>query len=124
MEKFTADESGNLVAAIPESAGLDGLFDALSNERRRRVVHFLNGRRTPIGLADLADEVAAREIGVPIDETDSEEVERVYVSLYHVHVPKLADRGLVEYDRERGLVSPSEDAESIDLFLDLATAGD
>lgn len=124
MEKQTADEGGKLLASLPESPGLDELFDALSNERRRRVVRYLNDRRAPIALADLAREVAAREEGVATDDVGPDEVERVHVSLYHVHVPKLADRGLVEYDPDRGLVSPPEHGEAIGQVVDLATHGD
>ena len=124
MKESPSGRNKDILASIPESPGLDALFDALSDRRRREVVRYLSENGSEIALADLAAEVAAREHGIPIRETDPDEVERVYVSLYHAHVPKLANAGLVEYEPERDLVSPPERDERIERFLDVATAGD
>ncbi|MDS0293053.1 DUF7344 domain-containing protein [Halogeometricum luteum] len=76
----------------------DAAFDVLSNARRRYVVDCLRGRDSA-ALAALADDVAARERRAE-DDADPD-AETVAVSLYHVHLPKLAEAGLVEYDSER-----------------------
>lgn len=110
--------------ADPDALSLDALFDALADRRRRYVLHCLRESRTPMALADLADEVATREQEAPISEVPAEEVKRVYVSLYHAHVPKLADASIVEYSQQRDLVALSENSERIEPLLERSTAGE
>ena len=74
----------------------DVVVEALAHQRRRYILLCLN--EEPLALADLAKEVAARETDISIDPS-TDAVEHVYISLYHHHVPKLADAGLVQYDR-------------------------
>ncbi|ELY37377.1 hypothetical protein C498_00795 [Haloferax volcanii DS2] len=44
--------------------------------------------------------VAARENGTAIEDVTDEERQRVYISLYQTHLPKLESAGLVDYDEE------------------------
>ena len=69
----------------------------LAAERRRRVLAVLEDRSAPVTLEELAVEVAARETGLECPPGDT--VTEVTTSLHHVHLPKLADYGVVEYDR-------------------------
>jgi len=92
---------------------LDTYFRLLSNQRRRHVLDCLQEYRNPMALSDLADEVAVREYETRITEIPAEEVTDIYVSLYHVHVPKMQDAGLVEYDQDRDLVSLVDDGEEL-----------
>ncbi len=85
------------------SESLTRVFSALANPRRRRALHYLE-RHRELSLATLADEVAECEAGVPLREVDEETVKAVYLSLYHTHVPKLEDAGVVAYDQERDWV--------------------
>ncbi|OAQ52270.1 hypothetical protein HTG_11655 [Natrinema mahii] len=80
-------------------------FDVLSHHRRRYALQCLREYETPLALADLADEVAVREHDRPLPEIPSEAVKRIYVSLYHTHVPKLADADHVRYSQERDEVA-------------------
>jgi hypothetical protein len=68
----------------------------LASERRRLVLGVLEDRTTPLSLSTLAEAVATRESDAA--QPDAEAVERVTVSLYHHHLPRLADDDLVEYD--------------------------
>lgn len=101
-----------------EADALDTIFDLLSSPRRRHVLRCLDEYDDPLALADLADEVAVREYDRPLTETSPEEVKRIYVSLYHTHVPKLEDAGVVEYNQERDLVSLASDRLSLDEYVD------
>ena len=56
-----------------------------------------------IELDDLARELVEREDGDPLDR---EVVERVAGRLHHVHLPKMSDLGLVDYDEGIGRVDP------------------
>ncbi|NEU56208.1 hypothetical protein [Halorussus sp. MSC15.2] len=83
---------------------LDTLFELLA-DFRRRTAYLTLLRHDDLSLPDLADEVAVAERGEPLSKVDPDDVLRVYLSLYHTHVPKLADTGLVAYDQEDDYVA-------------------
>ncbi len=95
----------------------DTVFDILSNARRRYVLYYLRQQSEPIELTDLAEHVAAWENETDIESMGEQERKRVYVSLYQTHIPKLADTGLVEYDKEAGIVAPTEGGAAMDAYL-------
>jgi len=70
----------------------------LAEERRRKALDELTGRTAPVELTELGRAVAVREsdAGGPDEET----VERVALTLHHVHLPKLAQSGIIEYDTD------------------------
>ncbi len=106
-----------------ERAFFDRSFDALANARRRHVLSVLSDHRT-ISLADLADEVAVRERSLPLAEIPAEAVAQLYMTLYHRHVPLLAERGFVDYDQETDMVRRTERVPSLDPYLDRERTGD
>ncbi|PSP75123.1 hypothetical protein BRC81_16730 [Halobacteriales archaeon QS_1_68_20] len=76
----------------------DAVLDALTDERRRIVLTALYRAGEPTTPTELAAEVAAK-VG------DEASVEAVHRNLHHVHLPKLAAAGLVEYDPDAGTVA-------------------
>lgn len=89
----------------------------LSDERRRRVVSCLREASAPVSVADLARRIARRESDGS-DPSPPDGVDAVHVSLYHCHVPKLADLDVVELDRERNTVAPAANFESVAALAD------
>ncbi len=92
-----------------EDASPDLLSDALqllSVRRRRVTLRVVREYDDDLTLPDLAEEVAIRESHKPIPEISPETVTEVYISLYHDHMPRMVDTGLLEYEQERDLVSP------------------
>lgn len=79
----------------------DELFEALTDRHRRRVLDVLRTAGQPLTLTALAEELALRTE----DEASDDRTERLRVSLYHRHLPKLADTGLVEFDVDRKTVA-------------------
>ena len=75
----------------------DDVIDCLADERRRIALDVLRGRDGGMGRRDLAQVVAAREAGI---DDPASAAETVLTSLYHVHLPKLAEANLVELDDE------------------------
>ncbi|NKE37342.1 hypothetical protein GWG54_16265 [Natronococcus sp. JC468] len=75
-------------------------FAVLSDSDRQHVLEELleTEGRTTVGV--LADQLAARRKN-RADELDREHAE---VRLVHNHLPRLADHGVIEYDRESGEV--------------------
>lgn len=82
------------------SASTDRIFEILSDAERRHALRCLGTYQNPVALADLADTVARRTHDEPLAEIPPEDVKRVYMRLYHSHVPKLEAADLVEYDQE------------------------
>ncbi|TYL40265.1 hypothetical protein CV102_01410 [Natronococcus pandeyae] len=92
-----------------ESAdAVDEAFDLLADERRRLLLQVMRTYSEELTLPDAAEEVAVRENGCKVTELSAERVANVYISLYHDHMPRLVDAGLIEYDQERDLVIPVE----------------
>lgn len=82
----------------------DHVFAALAHHRRRATLECLQHHQE-MALADLADELAVREHGMTIDGIPPDTVRECYLSLYHCHIPKLADAHLVQYDQDTDLVA-------------------
>ncbi|WP_459192994.1 DUF7344 domain-containing protein [Halosimplex sp. J119] len=87
------------------SSDPDALFELLADPRRRRLLEVLEetgrGERAP--LADLSERVAVAE-----GTTEGEARHGVAVALHHVHLPKLDEAGLVEYDPETRVVETTD----------------
>lgn len=95
--------------AEPPSIAKDDLFHLLQNSRRRAVLRyfFTYPKRNEFNMRDIAEEIAAWENDISIDQLHSNQRQRVYIALYQSHLPKLADYGVVEYDQSRGTVKPT-----------------
>lgn len=83
----------------PPDDGLDTLFDTLSNLRRRFVIERLEDA-DEMALGDLADDLATVE---------RDDRQNCYIALYQVHLPKLDDRDVVDWDKRAGIVQPGAD---------------
>ena len=102
----------------------DTIFTMLSNQRRRYVIHFMKRNPGPIRIRDLAQQVAAWENGIEIEELTYKQRKRVYTSLHQTHLPKLNDAGVVEYDRDRGTIALASGAAELDIYLDVVSKND
>lgn len=90
-------------------------YELLARGRRRRVLDHLRDADDAIHLAELAEAVAAVEAdGDPADD----HVARVETSLYHAHLPKLDDAGVVQFSTNPGRVSLGDDADAVFRFID------
>ncbi|MFB6130579.1 MAG: hypothetical protein ABEJ28_07140 [Salinigranum sp.] len=103
-----------------DSASLDELLDVLANERRRVILAVLAEEPMPVDIASLARAVTRRETDATDEQLPTDVLERVQVSLHHVHLPKMDDRGVLVYDRE-GVVT--EKTPKFDLLLREAETG-
>lgn len=90
---------------------IDDRLDLLASGRRRAVLRYLRECHCgPVEVGTLADYLASTGHG------DRKSVE---ISLQHVHLPKLASKGVVEYDAGRGHVRyhPQEELEELLAFV-------
>jgi len=79
-----------------EDDEIDTAFELLADRRRRAVLEVL--RTAPRGALELPALVDAVATEFDADDEDLES------QLYHHHLPKLERAGVVEYDREEGVV--------------------
>ncbi|SFG01515.1 hypothetical protein SAMN04488063_1134 [Halopelagius inordinatus] len=100
--------------AETDDVSRNDLFEALTESRRRTVLATIATAGTPIELRSLARAVAREETDVTDADVPEEAFERVSVSLYHTHLPKLANLGLIEFDaRERVVESAADGVDSL-----------
>jgi DNA-binding transcriptional ArsR family regulator len=84
------------------------VYDALADERRRRVVRLLADADGALTIEDLAEGLVRIGDGRSDGIEDEAAVTRLRTSLYHVHVPKLSEAGIVRFSPERRRVRLTE----------------
>lgn len=81
-----------------------GVFDALAHTRRRVMLSILVERQRPISEHDLVTQIAAYEQEKSLVDVTNEEQREIQISLYHCHLPKLEDLGMIERDSDEGTI--------------------
>lgn len=94
-------------------------FEVLSNARRRHVVHYLLQQDDGVTLRDLSEQVAAWENDVESPNVTSKQRKRVYTALHQSHLPKLDQKGVIQYDSDRGTVSPTDRLSDLRVYLEV-----
>ncbi|WP_458187187.1 DUF7504 family protein [Haladaptatus sp. NG-WS-4] len=96
---------------------LDVLFDSLRVQLRRDTLRYLLRTGEPVSVDELATAVAPDRD----DDTGTTQntLRRYYTALYQLHLPKLADAGLVEHDETSHRVSLRETVRWVEPFLAL-----
>jgi hypothetical protein len=96
-----------------EELTADALSRLLRDPRRRTTLAYLLARREAVTLEELSAQVAGQG-GTPSEQR----VARVSIDLHHVHLPTLADAGIVRYDPESEVVEPLDIPEAVEAALD------
>jgi len=102
----------------------DDCFDLLSNHRRRYALHYLRRNEGEASLGELADTVASLENGVDRDAVSYDQRKRVYTSLQQVHLPRMDEMDVVEFDEREGAVAIGPAAEDLDIYLEVVQGRD
>lgn len=95
------------------------IHDLLRNERRRQVIKHLQETVGKTTLRDLAEQIAEYETGEsppPKNIRNS-----VYNSLHQTHLPKLDQRGIIDYDSDRKTIKLREKARSVEVYMEIVT---
>lgn len=98
------------------------VFELLSNDRRRGVLHFVKrADHERISLDSLVDAIAHWEAD---GETPSSSIRAsVYSSLVQTHLPRLEDAGVLKYHADSGVIEPTERSEELQLYLEYSPEG-
>lgn len=102
----------------------DDVFHVLRNRRRRYALHYLIDVDEETDIGTLAEQVAAWENRVDVEQVSSTQRKRVYNSLQQTHLPTLAGVDLVEYEADRGTITTTERADEFDVYLDVVANDD
>lgn len=102
----------------PEPLSLDHVFGVLKNERRRRVLRFLEETEGTVSLSETAERIAAAENDKDVSQISSAERKRVYVGLYQCHLPKMDSMEIVSFNKPRGTIDLGEHADEVFEYLD------
>jgi hypothetical protein len=118
QDRSSVEQSTDLTDETVNHGRKNGLtlnerFEILKNERRRSVLKQLSGRDDTIALSSLADQIAAIENETTIEDVTSSERKRVYVALYQFHLPKMDRMGVIDYNKDRGTVSLTQDGRQL-----------
>ncbi|MFB6107756.1 MAG: hypothetical protein ABEJ82_02800 [Haloplanus sp.] len=105
-----------------EALSRDALFSMLRNERRREVIHYLSNHEGPVALRELSEYIAGIENDCTAAEVTYKQRKRVQTALYQMHLPKLAEQGIVEYDKRAGTVSLAQGAAECRPYLETRTS--
>jgi len=84
-----------------------------ADDRRRSLIRVLASHDRELTLNDVTKEVVTRQIDGDITDVPGETVIRVAHSLYHNHLPRLADAGVVTFNPGRKLIAPTPKLESV-----------
>ena len=91
-----------------KSDRMNPVLTALASRRSRVVLATLEDESAAVSVAELATHVAAAAHDTSIVAVDGDDREREHVALVHRELPKLDEAGLVEWDRENGVVTTTD----------------
>ena len=122
----TGEEAGATGRTEPEadSFGEDGIFHLLQNRRRRLVFRYLDQSEGTVEMRDIAEQVAAWEHDTTLQALSSDQRQRVYIALYQAHLPKLDAAGVIEYNQDRGHVTPTDRLGDLTSYINLLNGAD
>lgn len=114
----SANSSPEPHASTDDEPSVDELFDVLSETRRRRVLAILTERQSSMDVSELAHAVAAQENDVAPVTLSQSTVHEVQVMLHHVHLPKLDEATLVDYDRNDRTVATTNATDAVPIDIE------
>ena len=91
---------------------LDHVFGAIDHPRRRYLLYAL-ATDSEWTLRELATKLVAWEHDVEETTVLDDQRDRMYLSLFHTHVPKLVEEGVIRFDRETETIARGEHAEQV-----------
>ncbi len=96
----------------PDILEIEPVYEVLGHSRRRYLCYTLV-ESTEWSLTDLATKIAAWENDIPEHAVETTQQKKVYVSLYHAHVPKLVEEGVVTFDEATETITAGQHAEQV-----------
>ncbi|RBI60746.1 hypothetical protein DMJ13_17485 [halophilic archaeon] len=96
-----------------DSIGFDSVLGLCQHQHRRIVLALLTEEQRSLTLNDLTKTILKYNHQTAITEASEDVITEIRLSLHHVHLPKLASAGLINYNPERHLVEPTEQLDQV-----------
>jgi len=93
------------------SPELDTVLDVCEHKHRRIVLAALADEQESVSITDLTDAIVEHNHHTSPSEAADETITRIRAGLHHVHLPRLAEAGFLEYNPERQVVEPTSQVE-------------
>lgn len=103
---------------------LDTVLDVCEHKHRRIVLAALTDQHQSLSINDLTNAIVKHNHHTPPAEAADETVTQIQTALHHVHLPKLAEAGLIQYDPEQQLVEPTAQLDRAESHLSAILAVD
>lgn len=103
---------------------LEIVFRALANERRRTILYHLTSCTYPVPFEEVVDKVAVQESKTYVTDIPAKVYEQIALDLHHTHLPKLAQWGIIEYEKDLKLITVAETLRPLDEYLHLTKQHD
>lgn len=102
-------------------APIDRVLLALSEPRRRYLLYYLE-RQGDAYIDEAARFIAACERDCEPSDVSPDSTGTVTRELYHVHLPKLSEENIIDYDRRSGAMCFQTPPTELSEFLDMASS--
>ncbi|WP_306052990.1 DUF7344 domain-containing protein [Natronococcus wangiae] len=96
----------------PAVLRVDYVFEALAHPRRRYLLYTL-AVETEWSLRELATKIVAWEQNIPEETVRPDERDKVYLSLYHTHIPKLEKCQIISFNARTETIETASSAEQV-----------
>ncbi|AEN07598.1 hypothetical protein Halar_0342 (plasmid) [halophilic archaeon DL31] len=100
------------------AVGMGKTFDALTHPYRRHVLYCLRANSGMVAI-DTLTAMLANELEGPSATAGRKTPEHIEVALHHMHLPKLAEAGLITFDADTHTVE-LDGVNEFDQFIDEA----
>lgn len=103
---------------LADDITIDHIFHTLSNLRRRWVLQYLFTHGGKAHIREITDHVASVENNTSIENLSSDQRNRTYLELYQLHLKKMDDMNILNFDSDSGDVELTNEGERIKSFFD------
>ena len=115
---------GCLQKCMDGAPELDTVLDVCEHKHRRIVLAALADQQQSLSINDLTNAIVKHNHHTPPTEAADEIVTQIQTGLHHIHLPKLAEAGLIQYEPERQVVEPTAQLDRAESHLSAILAID
>lgn len=85
--------------------------------RRGILLNILAESESEHTVKNLSTKIVTHETEDDAEQIDDATIEQVSLSLYHNHLPQLAERNIIDFEPEMGIVTPKEPISDIEPLI-------